>query len=286
VAEDLFARIIRASVLAQEEDSIRVAELGAGKQAVAVGGAGRMGRWLGRFLSAQGYAAGALDPAAGSDENDWARSAMPTADLVVCCTPPATIAEQYRDWCRDPPAGVVVDVASIKTPIIDPIRDLQQAGGCVASIHPMFGPATHLLRDADIVICDTGDAAASAVVETLFQPTSAHLVHLPLEDHDRIMADLLSLAHATAIAFALALPDTEHPVRSTTFQALESVAGRVVRESPDVYFEIQANNPHSGAALARLRNAIDRIVTAVAAHDATGFRELFAEGRSRARSGG
>jgi hypothetical protein len=51
------------------------------------------------------------------------------------------------------------------------------------------------------------------------------------------MADLLSLAHAAAIAFSLVLPTTEHPVSSTTFKALESLAGAVVRESPDVYYE-------------------------------------------------
>lgn len=281
VAEDLFARIIRASVLVQEEDSLRVAELGAGKRAVLVGGAGRMGRWLGRFLSAQGYTTGALDQAAPPDEAAWARQAFASADLIVCCTPPATIADLYREWSQQPPAGVVVDVASIKTPLIEPIRALQRAGCRVASIHPMFGPATVLLRDADVVICDTGDAAATAAVEALFQPTSAHLVHLALEDHDRVMADLLSLAHATAIAFALALPDTGHPVRSTTFLALETVAAAVVRESPDVYFEIQARNPHAAAALERLATALDRIVAAVASPDAAEFRTLFAEGRRR-----
>jgi chorismate mutase/prephenate dehydrogenase len=285
LAEDLFARIIRGSVTAQEEDSLRGAETGAGKTAVVVGGAGRMGRWLGRFLSAQGYTTGALDPAAPREEDAWARRTMASAELVVCCTPPATIATLYTEWSAKPPAGVVLDVASIKTPLIGPIRALQEAGCRVASIHPMFGPATVLLRDADVVVCDTGDAEATATVETLFRPTTAHLVRLPLEDHDRVMADLLSLAHAAAIAFALALPRTEHPVRSTTFQALESVAAAVVRESPDVYYEIQARNPHSMAALERLRVAVDRIIAAVAGRDAPGFQALFEEGQARTPRG-
>lgn len=281
VAEDLFARLIRASVTVQDEDNLRLAAVGAGRNAVIVGGAGRMGRWLGRFLSTQGYTTGALDPAAAPDENDWARRALPSADLVVCSTPPAAITELYADWSAKPPAGVVVDIASIKTPLIEPIRALQRAGGRVASIHPMFGPSAILLRDADVVICDTGDSEATSAVEKLFQPTTAHLVRLPLADHDRIMADLLSLSHGTAIAFALALPQTEHPVRSTTFQALELVAAAVVRESPDVYYEIQAMNPHSALALERLRAALDRIVTAVTARDSEAFRALLEEGQRR-----
>ncbi|MGI8617994.1 MAG: prephenate dehydrogenase/arogenate dehydrogenase family protein [Gemmatimonadaceae bacterium] len=281
VAEDLFATLIRASVTVQDEDSLRLAAVGAGRNAVIVGGAGRMGRWLGRFLSTQGYTTGALDPSATADEIDWARRMLWSADLVVCSTPPAVTTQLYADWSAKPPAGVVVDIASIKMPLIEPIRALQDAGGRVASIHPMFGPSTVLLRDADVVICDTGDSEATAAVEKLFLPTTAHIVRLPLADHDRIMADLLSLAHAAAIAFALALPETEHPVRSTTFQALESLSAAVVRESPDVYYEIQAMNPHSALALERLRAALDRIVTAVTAGDSQGFRTLLEEGQRR-----
>lgn len=285
VAEDLFAGLIRASVTAQDEDSLRLAAVGAGRSAVIVGGAGRMGRWLSRFLSAQGYTIGALDPSAAPDENDWARRTLPSADLIVCSTPPAATTELYAGWSRNPPAGVVVDISSIKTPLIEPIRVLQHAGGRVASIHPMFGPSAVLLRDADVVICDTGDSEATAVVEKLFQATTAHIVRMPLADHDRVMADLLSLSHAAAIAFALALPEAEHPVRSTTFHELESLAASVVRESPDVYYEIQAMNPYSARALERLRIALDRIITAVTARDSEAFQALLEEGRRRTPKG-
>ncbi len=280
VAEELFIGLIRASVTAQDEDSLRHAATGAGRSAVVVGGAGRMGRWLRQFLTAQGYDAASLDPVAAA-ESERARRALPLVDLVVCSTPPVATARLYHEWCARPPAGVVVDIASIKTPLVEPIRALQRAGGHVASIHPMFGPATALLRDADVVVCDTGDAEATAAVERLFEPTTAHLVRLPLEEHDRMMGDLLSLAHATAIAFALALPETGHPVRSTTFRALERLAAAVVRESPDVYYEIQALNPHSADAVARLRAGLERMVAAVTSHDAPAFRALLEDGRRR-----
>lgn len=285
IAEDLFARLIRASVTAQDLDSLRLSAVGAGKTAVIVGGAGRMGRWLSGFLSAQGYTTGALDPATTPEENAWAQEALADADLVVCSTPPGATAGLYAEWSARPPAGVIVDIASIKTLLIEPIHTLQRAGARVASIHPMFGPSIVLLRDADVVVCDTGDAEATAEVERLFAATTAHLVRLPLAEHDRIMADLLSLAHATAIAFALALPETDHPVRSTTFQALAGLAAAVVRESPDVYYEIQAMNPHSAAALDRLRLALDRIVDAVTARDARGFAALLEEGQRRTPEG-
>jgi chorismate mutase / prephenate dehydrogenase len=281
VAEEIVARLIRAAVTVQEEDSLRVARTGAGQTAVVVGGAGRMGRWIGRFLHTQGYSVSVLDPAALPAESEWARKSLPGADIVVCAAPPVATAALYTEWAQEPPAGTIVDIASIKTPLLGPIHDLQRAGGRVASIHPMFGPDLPLLRGADVVICDTGDDEAAAAVEALFRPTTARLVRLPLAEHDRIMADLLSLAHATAISFALSLPEEEHPVHSTTFRALEGLASAVVRESPDVYYEILADNPHSIAAVEKLRAAVDRILEVIRTRERERFKGLLEEGRAR-----
>ncbi len=284
VAEAILVALIRAGVSAQDQDNWRHASVGAGKTAVVVGGEGRMGRWFTRFLADQGYTAGALDIRGAGDENAWAQAALPTADLVVCSTPPAATAALYHAWQSAPPPGVIVDIASIKTPLIGPIRHLQAAGARMASIHPMFGPSVVLLRECDVVVCDTGDRDATEAVVQLFTSTTARLLHLPLDEHDRLMADVLTLAHATAIAFALALPDTAVPVRSTTLGALRTLSANVVRESPDVYYEIQALNPNSAAALDRLGAAIARVRTAVASRDAGAFRALMEEGARRTDS--
>jgi len=203
---------------------------------------------------------------------------------VVCSTPPAATAALYDQWADRPPAGLIVDIASIKTPLIGSIRRLQTAGARVASIHPMFGPSVVLLRECDVVICDTGDAESAEAVAQLFTSTTARILHLPLDEHDRLMADVLTLAHATTIAFALALPDTAVPVRSTTLGALQTLSANLMRESPDVYFEIQALNPNSAAALERLARAVSRVRQAVSAQDAGAFRELMDEGKQKTTS--
>ena len=243
-----------------------------------------MGRWFVQFLADQGYSTGTLDVRATEEENAWARQALASADLVISAAPPVATAALYAEWAAHPPSGVIADIASIKTPLVGAIRRLQQAGARVASLHPMFGPSVVLLRDCDVVICDTGDLHAEREVERLFATTTARVVHLPLDEHDRQMADVLTLAHATAIAFALALPEQPTPLRSTTLAALRSLSSNVVRESPDVYFEIQARNPNSSQALTRLAAAIGRVQTAVQNDDADGFAALMQEGQARART--
>lgn len=284
VAESIIDLLVRASVSAQDRDSVRRASVGAGKTAVVVGGEGRMGRWFVQFLADQGYETGALDVRASDEENAWAKQALSSADLVISAAPPVATAALYEEWAAQPPSGVIADIASIKTPLVGAIRKLQQAGARVASLHPMFGPSVVLLRDCDVVICDTGDLHAQREVERLFSTTTARVVHLPLDEHDRQMADVLTLAHATAIAFALALPEQPTPLRSTTLGALRALSSTVVGESPDVYFEIQARNPNSAQALTRLAAAIDRVQVAVKNNDATGFTELMQEGQRRTKT--
>ncbi len=274
LAEELLATLMSASVTEQEARRLRFAATGKGKTAVVVGGAGRMGRWMVNFLVAQEFEVEVLDPAAPGGLDESVRARLTETDLVVSAAPPRRTAELYRSWCANPPAGVVCDMASIKTPLVEGIRELQARGVRVASFHPLFGPETMALRGSDVVLCDTGDAEAEEFVSRLFAPTSARLVRIGLDEHDRLMADILSLAHATTLAFAGArLEGDDRPVdlHSTTNRALETLAAVLVRESPEVYFEIQADNPYSGEALLRLERSLRRLRELIEGRDAEGF---------------
>lgn len=262
LAEELLSTLMAGSVTEQEARRLRFAATGKGKTAVVVGGAGRMGRWMVNFLRAQEFEVEVLDPAAPGGLDAEARRRLPSADLVVSAAPPGRTARLYREWSEAPPAGVVCDMASIKAPLIEAIEGLRRAGVRVASFHPLFGPETAALRDCDVVVCDTGDAEAERVVSELFAPTSARIVRVGLDEHDRLMAEMLTLAHATTLAFAGARLEGETrsvELHSTTDRALEALAAKLVRESPEVYFEIQADNPYSGEALVRLERALGRL---------------------------
>ena len=283
VAQDLVSRLIVASTSRQEAERLS-RHPGRGRQAVVVGGAGRMGGWLVRFLESSGWSVLVLDPVAPSG-NAAALAAVATADLVVLAVPPSVAANLCRSWRSSPPRGVVADICSVKAPLVPALRELAAAGAHVASFHPMFGPGATMLRGADVVLCRTGDAVAEALVRDLFAPTSARLVEVSLEEHDRLMAQVLSLAHATAIAFATAAAPAPVAAQSTTFRRLRDVAASVVDESPQVYYEIQAGNPHSDAALASLEDSVRRLRGIVAAKDQAGFTDLLAEGRRHIQGG-
>ena len=278
VAEDLLLPLMAASVSSQENDRVLAASAGKGQSAVVVGGAGRMGRWLVRFLQDAGFTIAILDPASPA-ESKAGQAALATADLILVATPPSVVSALYSAWAAAPPRGVVADVCSVKAPLAAAIRQLQDAGASVGSFHPMFGPSLANLRNSDVVLCRTGDARAEAAIRALFAPTSARLVELALDAHDRAMAESLALAHAAAIAYAAARSGPT-PVHSTTQRHLAEVADGVVRESPQVYFEIQTSNPHAAAAVQRLQLSLQRLCDAVQAKDGDAFARLLADGRN------
>jgi chorismate mutase/prephenate dehydrogenase len=284
VAQDIVTRLILASTSRQE--TLRAAEGGgATGTAVVVGGAGRMGRWFVRFLQGTGRRTVVLDPASADGTARAAASELAQADLIVLAVPPSEAARLYDEWAADPPRGIVADLCSVKSPLLAAFRRFTAAGGRAVSFHPMFGPAATVLRGADVVVCGGGHPQAEAAVRRLFAATSARIVEVGLDDHDRLMADVLTLAHATAIAFAASLPPEPPAAQGTTSRRLRDVAASVVDESPQVYYEIQAGNPHSLDALHRLESSVARLRVLVASGDGAGFRAMLEDGRRRLAAG-
>lgn len=287
LGERLVGAMIEASLTSQERDRLEAFGTGAGRPALVIGGAGRMGRWFTEFLATQGWAVAVADPAgpvAGLPWHaDWREPAR-AADLVIVAAPLAATAAILEALVTLQPPGLVVEIGSIKTPVAHALGALRDAGVAVASIHPMFGPDVRLLAGRHVILLDIGAPAALAEARALFEQTSAGLAEMTLEAHDRLVAWVLGLSHATNIAFFTALARSGRGVgelaafASTTFGAQLGVAARVARENPDLYFEIQSLNPHSAAPLEALAGAAADIARAVTSGDGQGFAALMRAG--------
>ncbi len=289
IGEELMLTLIRASLTAQERDRVAATGTGGGRRVLVIGGAGRMGRWFARFLAAQGYAVDVADPAGEVPGfpcvADWRTLTLDHEVIIVAAPMPITSAILHELAAR-PPAGVVFDVGSLKSPLRAGLRAMAAAGGRVTSVHPMFGPDTELLSGRHVIFVDVGDPAATAVARDLFAATMATLVDMDLESHDRLIAYVLGLSHALNIAFFTALADSGEAaprlatLSSTTFDAQLRVAANVAAENPDLYFEIQHLNDYGSESLSALLYAVERVRSVVRAGDTAGFRALMERGRA------
>lgn len=287
LAEEIMQLLIRSSLTHQEQSRVAAQTSGAGKRVLIIGGAGKMGHWFAQFLSSQGFAVEVADPAGDTPfarRADWRDGAL-DHDIIVVATPMKIAAEVLAELADRRPAGLIVDIGSLKSPLRAGLTKLVAAGCKVTSIHPMFGPDTRLLSGRHVIFVDLGVPAATREARELFDSTMAERLTMSLDEHDRLMAYVLGLSHALNLVFFTALAESGELVprlqkmSSTTFDAQLKVASLVARDNPHLYFEIQALNDYGAESLRALNAAAERIARLVASRDEAQFVALMAAGR-------
>jgi len=259
-----------------------------------VGGKGRMGSWFARFFRNQGREAAVIDPAGplpGFPSFDDLTEACRWASLILVAAPLAASPGVYGRLIDRAPEGIICDIASIKSGLLEEIARARAAGLRVASMHPLFGPGARVLSDKIICLCRCGDPSSLERLRRILTETSARLVEVDIERHDRLMSRVLGLSHLVNIVFARALTGGElsyaelSQVASTTFLRQMDTTRSVITESPALYFEIQRANPHSAEVLEKLNAAVGEIAAMVASGDQDGFRTVMERSRSYLEEG-
>jgi chorismate mutase/prephenate dehydrogenase len=276
VAREILETLIHHSLGKQEVHQLVQSEHGHGKQALVIGGLGRMGEWMARYLDMVGYHVDVADPVQKETPfdrvDDWER-AIGDYDLVVVAVPLRPSNAILHRLAELKPRGLVFDIGSLKSPMRGGLEALVAAGCRVCSVHPMFGPNEIGLSGRHILFVDVGDTGALAEARALFAHTAAECVDLSLEEHDEVMAWVLGLSHLVNIAFASALAESGEAVpllrqiSSSTFNAQLKVAAQVVSENPHLYYEIQQGNRMTGTVVEHFRKVFDNLARAVRVGD-------------------
>ena len=285
--EDLLQLLIRTSLESQERDRVVAEGKGDGRRALVIGGAGKMGRWFADFFTSQGFATTIADVTVEDGPGrfrNWTDAGV-DYDVIVVAAPLAVSGRILAQLAVLRPRGLVFDIGSLKSPLLDGLEELRAAGCRVTSLHPMFGPDTRLLSGRHLIICDAGDAQATADAKELFAATMVEQLDMGLDDHDRLIAYVLGLSHALNIAFFTALADSGEAaprlarMSSTTFDSQLLVSAAVAQDNPHLYFEIQNLNKFGLGPLDALCEAAQRIRDTVAVGDEQAFVELMERGR-------
>ena len=277
---ELFRQMISESV--RNQRAAQPSDLD-GKTVLVVGGSGRMGRWACRFLSNRGASIKVIDPRGELDGYENVTS-LPEhakkADIVVIASPLGTIADDLKAVIEAGPDGLVFDVSSIKSHIVGFLREANLRGIRIASIHPMFGPTAPSPKGRNVLICDFGSDDASKEVYELFSSWGARTIMIELDEHDRLMAYILGLAHLSALMFAgTARRSGEkmaglREVQGPTFDKLSSVSREVASESRRVYHDIQSLNPNSRQMIAAMEDAFRELKIAALDPDPKRFAKI------------
>jgi len=255
------------------------------KRMLIVGGNGRMGNWLCRFFESRGHRIRVYDKGDNPTfpvEKDLERGVR-DAEVVVLATPISATPGLLKEIFSYQPKGLVFDIASIKTPLIEVLKEGAAQGCLVCSMHPMFGPETASIIDRNVVVCHCGSAEADEKARALVD--GANIIDMDVEEHDPLMAYVLGLSHAVNIAFFEALRQSGRSyadlnrAASTTFRRQVETSRDVAAENAHLYYEIQKLNPHNKDALAFLQRAVDDLKEAAVEGDREAFERMMAEGK-------
>lgn len=252
------------------------------------GGAGGMGRWLCRFLSGQGHRVRVFDPSPAPTPYPRVRnlrSAAPKADVVFLAVPMEACGPLLEELADLGPSVLAAELCSLKDHLRPVLRRVRARGLRVVSFHPMFGPGTATLAGKKILFLRDGAPEDLALVRGLFASTSAELVEVEPEDHDRLMAWVLGLAHLSNLALARALARGAPPfsrlqrAEGVTFRRQAATTAEVAGENPRLYFAIQRLNPHFEETAGLLAQSLEELRALVRSGDAPAFTARLEEAR-------
>ena len=287
LAENILRQLITTSLASQERERVIAEGKGDGRRVLVIGGAGKMGGWFVEFFTSQGFATTVADPEledGPGQHRNWTDAGV-DFDVIVVAAPLAVSGRILAQLAVLKPSGLVFDIGSLKSPLIDGLQELRSVGCKVTSLHPMYGPDTRLLSGRHLIICDVGCEAATLEAKEMFAATMVEQLDMGLEDHDRMIAYVLGLSHALNIAFFTALAESGEAaprlakMSSTTFDSQLLVSAAVAQDNPHLYFEIQHLNKFGLGPLDALAEAANRIRELVATGDEEGFVKLMHKGR-------
>jgi len=242
-----------------------------------VGHAGAYGRWLARFLERrmglQVRGSDIADPGSPTPA-ELARQ----VDVLVFSVPirrTVAVIESCIAHADGGEAGALwLDLTSIKQA---PVAAMLGSRADVAGLHPMAAPPKiGTLEGRTLAVCRARVARWGPWLDALLAALRADCVEIAPAAHDRAMALVQGLVHASHLAQADVLRRCAaeaggmpalHALRTVGHELDLTVTGRILAGNPAIYEDIQFGNPDVLPVLERLADATTALRDAVARGD-------------------
>jgi prephenate dehydrogenase len=231
-----------------------------GKRIAIIGGAGKMGRWLSRFLLEDEFRVTIAD----ANEKNLADAgrrlgvaiaasnidALRGADFILLCVPIETLEEVLEEiGPHVQSAQVVIDITSTKERPVDLMHRYIE-NGRILGAHPLFGPGAGSIANKNVVLTPTDDKEATLAdkVTAYLQAKGARVSRMSPQEHDETMSLVLGLSHFIALVAADTLLSSGEirPMEtsgSSTYKVLLTLIESVLSEDPELYASLQMSLP-------------------------------------------
>jgi prephenate dehydrogenase/chorismate mutase len=168
----------------------------------------------------------------------------------------------------------IIEISSVKVKVLKEIEDENIE---LHSVHPLFGDSADPFGRNSMVI--VGPRKRDDFVQKIFPHFD--ITCLTPKEQDKLMAVILSLPHSLALIFASIV--LKNRIRtgfsSPTFDSFLQIARKVLSESPEIYYEIQAYNEHNSKILKQVKESVSKLSYLVSQSSNNNFVAFFNEAR-------
>lgn len=169
-----------------------------------IGGRGKMGQWLHKYLGERGFFVEDVDLRQ-EKEHETGIIFLKNSDLVIVSVPisenPAVL-KQVAQFMNE--GAVIAEIASLKSNAVAALKETVDLGLHPLSIHPMFGPSTKSLCGKTVAVVPLSNSSWEMDYTRKLFP-GADVTCVEAEEHDRAMSIVLSLVYLVNLAFASTL---------------------------------------------------------------------------------
>ena len=184
-----------------------------------------------------------------------ATDAIADADLIVLCTPVASMVDLVKGWLSNLKVGAVVtDVGSTKRDLVNELTPvIEETGAHFVGSHPMAGSAqtgpsaarADLFEGAVCVVTPGSgtDSSALQIVNQFWESLGSQAIVTSVEEHDQLVARCSQLPHLLSSVLAKIVLSPRHgelqrQLCATGFKDMS----RLASGSPVMWRDIVASN--------------------------------------------
>ena len=175
---------------------------------------------------------------------------------------------------------LLLDFTSVKTA---PCNAMMKSKASVIGMHPMFGPSLKSIDGQTVVLCPVRPGNWLNWLSDLLRREGAQIIQTTPEKHDKMMAIVQCLVHFTSLLFSHTMkqeginPKELFQFASPVYRMQLFIAGRIAKQSPDLYRDIQFENTSFPETLAHFTHSFETLKGSVLSHDSQAFENLFHE---------
>jgi prephenate dehydrogenase len=245
-----------------------------------IGVRGQYGSWLKKICEGMGFSV------IGSEREGGLRNeeVVQKSDIVIFAVPIACMVEVIESCVPfSRPEQLWMDITSVKQ---EPVEAMLKSQAEVVGLHPMSAPPDGTLKGQVMVVCRERLDRWGKFLNEFLAATEATIRESTPAYHDRQMAVVQVLSHASSISMASTVRALKVEVKDTRrftspfYQVLWSAMSRLLAQNPELYADIQLHNPYTLEVLRAFEASVSEFRGIIERKDREAFLSLFANNAS------